>query len=243
MNSHKNIQLLIIVEVNKSDRIYCQSENCKHTVFKKIHVVRDNGKLTLYGSSCFTKKYHDLPSNFRIPTYPSRSSGSVLSDEERKMLTDNTEKLLAIFRQEFEEKERIGIAHEARNWQQSKLNVCQEGAANIIKLTDRSDEHFQNEIRALEVECEILSPQFSEQQFMRSMWTTENDVAGGTIREYVNGANRTRVIDLIIRHFSIGTRSDPWGFAVQLQSNYLIPKIVTFQVLSDFGLIRVIQMM
>ena len=265
MNESKHIQLLVVVEVDKADRIYCQEENCKHTVFKQIHVVRENGQLKLYGSSCFAKKYHNLPDEFKNPLFRSSSGGTVLSTEERQMLIDNTERLISIFQQKFEAQERIRKAYEARRKQEnerllaeknkvtaqyeekknnelqrSKMTVRQTIATNEFRLTDRFSEHYLKEIRAFELECETLNPNFSEQQFMRSMWVKLNEQVFETIIKYEKGINRTQIIDLIIRYFRIGTSSDPWGFSLQLQSSLLIPKIVTFQVLSDFGLIRVV---
>jgi len=262
VDSPKNIQLLMIVEVDHSQRIYCQAENCKSSVFKEIHVVREDHELKLYGSSCFAKKYNQLPPNLKSPLYQSHSTGAVLTAEERQMLTENTEKLLEKFRQRFEENERIKNANEAkeklkndqlllekleaaRKFQQEKDRQFRERKSNIavksIRPTDRFDEHALTEIRAFELECQAINPNFNETQLMRSMWAKDAEIenAGTTIRDYWDGANRTRVIDVVIRQFSIKTSTDPWGFAVQLLSHYSIPKIVTFQVLSDFGLLRV----
>ena len=90
----QDIELLAIVEVDKEARILCRAPTCKHTVYKRIHVLKHNGTLTVYGSECF-KKLVGQPSEFK-PQY-STSTGRSLTPDERALLLDNTEKLIAQF--------------------------------------------------------------------------------------------------------------------------------------------------
>mgnify|MGYP000141463977 CR=1 FL=1 len=88
----KNLpELLTIVEVDKQDRIFCGAEGCKKSVYKRIHVVRDSGRLLLLGEICFLKRYADQKP--LISASHSKSSKR-LSKEERQMLLENTEALL-----------------------------------------------------------------------------------------------------------------------------------------------------
>lgn len=256
MDKDNNIQLLLIVEVEKSQRVYCQDENCKHTVFKQIHIVRENGILKLYGSSCFAKKYHDLPNACKTPLLQFSAGGSLLSAEERQILIENTEALLRLFQDKFQEEERARkerLDREKREilWQLSKnrkvnepplnseITENQNGelSKNILIINKFGDKYFED-LRSFELECKELIPNFSEQLLMRSIWVKLNDRMFETILEYERGPNRTLMIDLIIRYYRVGTRSDPWGFSLMLQNSFSIPKIVTHQVLSNFGLIK-----
>ena len=76
----QDIELLAIVEVDKEARILCRAPTCKHTVYKRIHVLKHNGTLTVYGSECF-KKLVGQPSEFK-PQY-STSTGRSLTPDER----------------------------------------------------------------------------------------------------------------------------------------------------------------
>ena len=48
-------QLLAIVEVSPERRINCQAPGCGRSVYKRIHVVQENGALQVLGSECFKK--------------------------------------------------------------------------------------------------------------------------------------------------------------------------------------------
>ena len=52
-----NAQLMAVVEVDKGDRIICQRDGCRHSVYKRIHIVRENGRFTVLGSECFKLLY------------------------------------------------------------------------------------------------------------------------------------------------------------------------------------------
>lgn len=88
----KTAQLMAVVEVNQQDRILCQREGCGHSVYKRIHIVFDNGSFAILGSECFQKLYGDGGSDIE-PHYGS-STGQVLSDDERQALIDNTARFI-----------------------------------------------------------------------------------------------------------------------------------------------------
>lgn len=90
------VQLLAVVEVPHEKRVACQSEGCGHPVYKRIHVVRANGKLIVLGSECYAKLFG---ASTRVPSYSS-SAGRPLTDEERRMLVENTEELVSRLEQE-----------------------------------------------------------------------------------------------------------------------------------------------
>jgi hypothetical protein len=91
------IELLAVVGVDKVDRVYCQCPGCKRPIYAKIHVIRLNGKITVYGSECFKKLYGIY--NEYIPKYTG-SNQKQLTQEERMLLLENTEKLIEKFESE-----------------------------------------------------------------------------------------------------------------------------------------------
>lgn len=108
-----DIRLLAVVEVPQSDRVVCQAPNCKHPVYKRIHVVLQGGKLTVLGSECFKKLFGEEHS---VPSYGS-SEGRLLTPEERQLLVENTARLIAQFEAEHEaalERERIAAERRAQ---------------------------------------------------------------------------------------------------------------------------------
>jgi len=94
-------QLLAVVEVPRDDRVRCQSVGCNHSVFRRIHVVRENSTVRVYGSECFKKLFVGLPVASSTPQYTS-SEGRRLTDEERQLLVENTERLIQQFESQYQ---------------------------------------------------------------------------------------------------------------------------------------------
>ena len=94
-------ELLAVVEVDKDDRVVCQAQGCGHSVYRRIHVVRQDGVLGVYGSDCFSRLFAGtLPGG--SPRYGS-GDGRELTPAERLMLVENTERLIAQFETEHQE--------------------------------------------------------------------------------------------------------------------------------------------
>jgi len=111
-------QLLAIVEVPHADRVLCQAAGCKHPVYKRIHVVRKDGELTVLGSECFNKLF----GRARIKPLYGSGEGRLLTPEERQLLIENTERLISQFEDEYQaalEKERL-IAKERADVEASR---------------------------------------------------------------------------------------------------------------------------
>ena len=89
-----NAQLMAVVEVDKEDRIICQRDGCGHSVYKRIHIVRENGRFTVLGSECF-KLLYGSDDTGAVPLYGS-SAGQLLTDAERQVLIDNTDRFIAM---------------------------------------------------------------------------------------------------------------------------------------------------
>lgn len=87
--------LLAIVEVEETERICCAQPGCHHTVYKAIHVVREAEQLLVLGSTCFKKRYGSATALGKAHHWG--GSGKLLTSEERALLAENTEALVARF--------------------------------------------------------------------------------------------------------------------------------------------------
>lgn len=92
-------QLLAIVEVDYDQRIRCQEPGCNHPVYRAIHVVRDRCQLLLLGSTCYAKRYGSDQALGQAQ-FTAPGSWRQLSKDERQLLLDNTQELLAKFEAE-----------------------------------------------------------------------------------------------------------------------------------------------
>lgn len=99
MNTATKAKLLAIVSVEHEDRVRCGQPGCGHSIYRAIHVVRDNGSLIVLGSSCFAKRYGSEVS-LGTARFGTGACGRTLTAEERVLLVDNTAELLARFEAE-----------------------------------------------------------------------------------------------------------------------------------------------
>jgi hypothetical protein len=125
-------ELLAIVEVDKSDRVVCQAPGCGHAVYKRIHVVRQGGHASVYGSDCFGRLFAGLIPDAG-PRYGS-AEGRLLTSEERAMLAENTERLLAQF-----EMERTN-ALEQQRLRREQQELLERAAAERVREAKREAE-------------------------------------------------------------------------------------------------------
>ena len=92
-------KLLAIVSVEHEDRVQCGQPGCGHSIYRAIHVVRDNGSLIVLGSTCFAKRYGSA-ATLGTARFGTGDGGRKLTAEERMLLVDNTAELLARFEAE-----------------------------------------------------------------------------------------------------------------------------------------------
>lgn len=91
--------LMAIVEVDKRDRVACQAAGCNRPVFKKIHVIMEGSSFKVLGCECYKKLYCSYEAWNPKPYYGS-SEGRRLTDEERSLLIENTEKFIELLEAE-----------------------------------------------------------------------------------------------------------------------------------------------
>lgn len=99
MNTATKAKLLAIVSVEHEDRVQCGQLGCGHSIYRAIHVVRDNGSLIVLGSTCFAKRYGSAVS-LGTARFGAGACGRTLTAEERVLLVANTAELLARFEAE-----------------------------------------------------------------------------------------------------------------------------------------------
>lgn len=117
-------RLLAIVEVDKSEKVFCAQPGCHHTVYKAIHVVKEGEMLLVLGSTCFEKRYGNLKALSKAQHWG--GNGKVLTSEERALLAQNTQALLARF-----EAEEAQIRQEA----ELKLQRLREASSKSMPMT------------------------------------------------------------------------------------------------------------
>lgn len=126
-------ELVAVVEVDKTGRVVCQAAGCGHAVYKRIQVVQHDGKLGVYGSDCFDKLFaHLLPS--ATPRYGT-GDGRELTPEERWLLLENTERLLAQF--EAEHQQVLELARLRREQQEQVERAVAERAEKARREAER----------------------------------------------------------------------------------------------------------
>ncbi|GAA5446214.1 hypothetical protein Misp06_04423 [Microbulbifer sp. NBRC 101763] len=93
-------RLLAIVEVEKRQSIRCCAEECNRPVYKRIHVIEeDDRSILVLGSKCYGILYKGQLSSEAVYT---GDCSRKLTEEERRLLVENTEKLIKAFHQERE---------------------------------------------------------------------------------------------------------------------------------------------
>ena len=83
-----DFEFLAVIEIPKSKRILCQAEGCGHTVYKRVHIIKQNNVIGVYGSEC-AKKIFGTWLKSETPSLTS-ISGVKLSDSDLDLLRENT---------------------------------------------------------------------------------------------------------------------------------------------------------
>lgn len=99
--------LLAVVEVPKELRVVCCNPGCGHSVYRAVHVVKDQGELLVLGSTCFDRRYGQ--GALGSPRYGG-GQWRLLTPEEREMLAVNTAALIARFEQEHQKMSALNLA-------------------------------------------------------------------------------------------------------------------------------------
>ena len=91
-------RLLAVVGVDRSQRVRCRAEGCSRPVYCRIHVVREvDGSILVLGSKCYEILYRNGLHEEALYT---GTTSRPLTDEERRLLDENTEELISRFQLE-----------------------------------------------------------------------------------------------------------------------------------------------
>jgi len=158
-------KLLAVVGVEKADRVVCQAQGCGHGVYRRIHVVRhDDGVLGVYGSDCFDRLFGHLVES--SPRYGS-GEGRELTADERQMLAENTERLIAQF-----ESEHQVLLEQARLRQEQVAKVEQAARERAEQLRAEAER------RRPPSEAELASVERQAKAIVRQKYSVDPDAPG-----------------------------------------------------------------
>lgn len=144
--------LLAVVCVEKANRVVCQARGCGHGVYRRIHVVRhDDGTLGVYGSDCFDRLFgHYLTGT---PYYGS-GGGRELTPDERQMLAENTEQLIAQF--EAEQQVELERARQTQELQAEVERAARERADRLRAEAERRRPPSAEELARVEPQAKAI---------------------------------------------------------------------------------------
>ena len=87
------VKLLTRVSLNPDDALLCQCPGCNRRIYADVHVLRLDGAVTVYGSSCYHKIFGDEGGEVLYPW----TGGERLTAEQRLLFEQNTEEFIARF--------------------------------------------------------------------------------------------------------------------------------------------------
>ncbi|VTU24316.1 hypothetical protein SRS16CHR_03428 [Variovorax sp. SRS16] len=113
-------KLLAVVEVAQSKRFACQAPGCGRTVFRRLHVVSQDGALCVVGVGCYQKIFHGNVRDW--PLYGS-PNGRPLTEREYLLLVKDPARLIARFEAERAAGERTAVAPRSRRPVQPRAQI------------------------------------------------------------------------------------------------------------------------
>lgn len=223
--------LLSIVEVSHANRIRCQADGCGHSVFKRIHVVLDNGKFHVLGSQCYATLYGG-PGTVAAPYYGG-GAARPLTDDERAMLVENTARFIEQLENERIENERVAAAYEAER-QQAELV-----SATLEAERQRAEREMMSARQKNTTRISDVDPAFASGKY-RYIWSSSWWKSSGALFENVRAVLRRPMhVDVIYRAIVEVVRQptiSPIEFATRLKAAG-VPSDVTLQCLFDLKLV------
>jgi len=97
-----DFEFITIVEVPEHKKVWCQAKGCGHTVYRRVHVIRQNGQISVFGSDCAKRLFGEKLKNAKPVIH--QSDGIPLTDADVELLKNNTEELIARLKQEYKDK-------------------------------------------------------------------------------------------------------------------------------------------
>ena len=221
------VYLLSIVEVDREDRILCQVSGCGHSVYKRIHVVLVGTEFKILGSQCYQRLYGNASPSNSVPQYGS-AEGRHLTDEERRLLVENT----AMFIESLEAK-RI----EMEMLVDSETISRQRESDAREKMRQQLQRHQKAQVGWLSRHTNEVAPAYDISNMLNWKWMV------GVSREAVaNAYKRNSVLnsnfDIILQCLKEKAWATPYTFALYVEGKYFLPKGNCLEALDKLGLVE-----
>ncbi len=98
-------ELLLVIEIPESKKILCQADGCGHSVYRRVHVVRESGKYFVYGEDCARKIFGK---SLKKPLIPQeRLNGYIPSARDIEQLLNNTREFVSDIEKQFTKPELV----------------------------------------------------------------------------------------------------------------------------------------
>lgn len=111
--------LAAVIEVPYDDRIQCQCKGCGHIVYKRVHlIVWVDGRIECWGQDCYARELGMTQQGRTAKPIYDLGGRRKLTEEERELLKDNREQLIAMFREEQQRREQQRKEREERERQE-----------------------------------------------------------------------------------------------------------------------------
>lgn len=127
MSELPSARLLAIIAVDFEKAVRCQKPGCGHRVYAAVHVVQDDGRYLVLGSSCFAELYGGLMA-LGSAGYGGGTPRK-LTDAERALLEANTAALIA----QFEQEEQARLAEEMLRLAEQKAIAEREAQLRLAR--------------------------------------------------------------------------------------------------------------
>jgi len=66
----EDLEFIATIEVPEHKKVLCQADGCGHSVYRRVHVIRQKSNIGVYGSSCAQKLFGQLLRNARPSINP-----------------------------------------------------------------------------------------------------------------------------------------------------------------------------
>lgn len=84
--------LLIIVEIPEDKKVICQAAGCGRSVYRRVHVVKNNNQIEVYGEDCSKRLFGKLSKKFTMKS--NNINGAPLTERDVELLTSNTKEFI-----------------------------------------------------------------------------------------------------------------------------------------------------
>lgn len=115
--TNEDARLIVVVAVAKKEAVQCQCNDCGQRIYAAIHILWwPDGTIECWGSRCYSRDFSGN-SGYKKAQFP-EFHGRRLGAEERMLLTENRDALIARIRATIEAEESAWVAERAAQAEQ-----------------------------------------------------------------------------------------------------------------------------